>query len=538
MSKVVGIDLGTTFSAIAHINEYGQPEIIPNTDSDRITASVIMFDVEDGAAKIIVGKDAKNQAVALSDQIAEFIKRDMGKSKEECSKPFNGTDYSPEELSAMILAKIKKDAEVYLDTEITDAVITVPAYFHDAEREATRNAGKIAGLNVLQVFNEPTAAALAYGIDRLGTDQTVFVFDLGGGTFDVTVMKVSGSKIEMIETNGDHRLGGKDWDDRIITYVAEMHEIEHGENPLNDDNDLSPYQDLQTKAIAAKESLSKRDRARIVCGYNGKTTRVELTREKFEELTADLLEKCRVLCEKVLSDAKTTWTDIDTILLVGGSTRMPMIREMVKTVSDKEINPYEVNPDEAVAIGAAIQATLRQISEDSTAAVDIPDPVSDRFIGTNGAPKVTVIDGATHSLGIIVLNAKDERINDIMIPKMTPIPCEEAKRYVTRTDNQETALIRVIQGLEQDDQEDDDTKFDEYKLGECVLELPSGLPKGSPIEVSYKYNLDQTLEVTAKSVSNNGPTAVYDVFSVIQRQTLKKEEVAKAAKTLQGLEIE
>ena len=169
----------------------------------------------------------------------------------------------------MILAKIKKDAEAYLNTEITDAVITVPAYFKDAEREATRNAGKIAGLNVLQVFNEPTAAALAYGIDRLGTDQTVFVFDLGGGTFDVTVMKVSGSKIEMIATNGDPKLGGKDWDDRIITYVAEMHEIEHGENPLND-NDLPTYQDLQTKAIAAKESLSKRDRARIICGYNGK----------------------------------------------------------------------------------------------------------------------------------------------------------------------------------------------------------------------------------------------------------------------------
>ena len=315
MSKVVGIDLGTTFSAIAHINEYGQPEIIPNTDNERITPSVILFDEEEGPAKVIVGKDAKNQAVALPHQIAEFIKRDMGKSKDEYAKTFNGKDYSPEELSAIILAKIKKDAKTDLNTEITDAVITVPAYFKDAEREATRNAGKIAGLNVLQIINEPTAAALAYGIDQLGTDQTVFVFDLGGGTFDVTVMKVSGSKIEMIATNGDSRLGGKDWDDRIITYVAEMYEIEHGENPLNDD-DLSPYQDLQTKAIAAKESLSKRDRARIVCGYNGKTTQVELTREKFEELTADLLEKCQVLSDLVLSEANMTWTDIDTIDII------------------------------------------------------------------------------------------------------------------------------------------------------------------------------------------------------------------------------
>ena len=537
MSKVVGIDLGTTFSAIAHINEYGQPEIIPNTDSDRITASVILFDEEEGPAKVIVGKDAKNQAVALPNQIAEFIKRDMGKSKKECPKTFNGKNYSPEELSAMILAKIKKDAEAYLNTEITDAVITVPAYFHDAEREATRNAGKIAGLNVLQVFNEPTAAALAYGIDRLGTDQTVFVFDLGGGTFDVTVMKVSGSKIEMIETNGDHKLGGKDWDDRIITYVAEMHEIEHGENPLNDD-DLSPYQDLQTKAIAAKESLSKRDRARIVCGYNGKTTRVELTREKFDELTADLLEKCRTLCDVVLSEAEMTWTDIDTVLLVGGSTRMPMVREMVETISSKNINPHEVNPDETVAIGAAIQATLRQISEDSTAAADVPDPVIERFIGPDGAPKVTVIDGATHNLGIIVLNLQDERINDVMIPKMTPVPYENTNQYVTLKDDQRSVLIRVIQVLDQDQQEDEGIKFDEYKLGECVLELPPGLPKSSPIEVTYKYNLDQTLEVTAKSISGNEPSAIYDVFSVIARPTLDAEEVVEATKKLQELEVE
>ncbi len=537
MSKVVGIDLGTTFSAVAHINEYGQPEIIPNTDSDRITASVVMFDEEDGVTKVIVGKDAKNQAVALSEQIAEFIKRDMGKPKEECPQSFNGTDYSPEELSAMILAKIKKDAEAYLNTEITDAVITVPAYFHDAEREATRNAGKIAGLNVLQILNEPTAAALAYGIDRLGTDQTVFVFDLGGGTFDVTVMRVSGSKIEMIATNGDPKLGGKDWDDRIITYIAEMHEIEHGENPLND-NDLSLYQDLQTKAIAAKESLSRLDRARIVCGYNGKTTRVELAREKFEELTSDLLERCRVLCDIVLSEASMTWIGMDTILLVGGSTRMPMIREMVGTISGKKINPHEVNPDEAVAIGAAIQATLHQISEGSTAAENMPDPVIDRFIGPDGAPKVTVIDGATHNLGIIVLNSQREKINDVMIPKMTAVPCEIANQYGTVADNQKTALIRVMQGLDQDQQEDEETKFDAYKLGECVLELPPGLPKGSPIEVIYKYNLDQTLEVTAKSISSNGPTAIYDVFSVIQRQTLNAEQVTEAAKTLQELEVE
>ena len=537
MSKVVGIDLGTTFSAIAHVNEYGHPEIIPNTDSDRITPSVILFEEEEGVDKVIVGKDAKNQAIALPEQIVEFIKREMGKSKEDYPKTYNGNKYSPEELSAMILAKIKKDAEAYLKTDITDVVITVPAYFHDAEREATRNAGKIAGLNVLQILNEPTAAALAYGLDKLGSDQTVFVFDLGGGTFDVTIMKVSGTKIEMIATDGDHKLGGKEWDDAIMKYVAERYEIEHGENPLEDDDDRSPYQDLQKMAVAAKESLSKRDRARISCGYNGKTTRVELTRDKFEELTKDLLERCRTLCDLVLSDASRSWTDIDTILLVGGSTRMPMVREMVETISGKEINPHEVNPDETVAIGAAIQATIHQI-KDGSAEADVPDSVIDRFIGEDGKPKVTVIDGATHNLGIIVRNSQEENIHDILIQKMTPVPCTGSNQYGTIRDDQRGALIQVMQGLKQDQQEDENHKFENFKLGECRLELPPGLPKGSPIEVTYKYNLDQTLEVTAKSKNSNEPSAIWDVFSLINRPTLDKEEVEKATKRLEEFEVE
>ena len=215
-----------------------------------------------------------------------------------------------------------------------------------------------------------------------------------------------------------------------------------------------------------------------------------------------------------------------------------MIREMVEKISGKEINPYEVNPDEAVAIGAAIQATLRQISENSGAAADTLDPVMDRFIEPDGTPKVEVIDGATHNLGIIALNSQHEEANDVIIAKMTAVPCENTGQYGTVTDNQKTALIRVMQGLDQDQQEDEEVKFEDYKLGECVLELPPGLPKGSPIEVIYKYNLDQTLEVTAKSTSSNGPTAIYDVFSVIQRQTLNAEQVTEAAKTLQELEVE
>ncbi len=531
MGKVVGIDLGTTFSAIAHVDEYGQPEIIPNAESDRITPSVVMF--EDNL--VTIGKIAKQNARAVPEQIVEFAKREIGKSRETFFRTFNDKNYSPEELSALILTKLKQDAEAYLNTEVTDAVVTVPAYFRDAEREATRNAGKIAGLNILQILNEPTAAALAYGIDQLGTEQNVFVFDLGGGTFDVTIMKVSESTIQMLATNGDHRLGGKDWDDKIITYVAEMFEIEHGENPLQD---LHAYQDLQQDAIGAKESLSRREIARIVCGYNGKTTHVELTREKFEALTAELLERCRVLCDVVLSEGDMTWADIDTVLLVGGSTRMPMVQAMIANISGKAINPNEVNPDEAVALGAAIQGTLRQISEGDTATAEMSDAVIERFIGPDGTPKVTVTDGATHNLGLVVLNAARASIIHVMIPKMTAVPCEMTDQFGTVDDNQRSVLIEVVQSLEQDQRKDEIDLFDEYKLGECTLELPAGLPEGSPIQVTYKYNLDQVLEVTAKSLSNSGATAVYDVFSVIKRPTLDPEEVVKAQTDIQDLTVE
>ena len=531
MGKIVGVDLGTTFSAIAHVNDHGQPEIIPNAESDRITPSVILFEDD----LITVGKIAKQNTRAVPEQIVEFAKREMGKSKSTFFRTFKGKDYSPEELSALILRKLKQDAEAYLNTEITDAVITVPAYFHDAEREATRNAGKIAGFNVLQILNEPTAAALAYGIDQLGTDQNVFVFDLGGGTFDVTIMNISESTIQMLATNGDHKLGGKDWDDKIITYVAEMFEIEHGENPLQD---LHAYQDLQLSAVGAKESLSKRQKVSIVCGYNGKTTYVELTREKFKTLTDVLLEKCRTLCDVVLAEADMTWENIDTVVLVGGATRMLVVQEMITNISGKEINLHQVNPDEAVAIGAAIQGTLHQISEQPSATAEITDAVIERFIGPDGTPKVTVTDGATHNLGLVVLNPQREHIIDVMIPKMTTVPCEITKQFGTVDEGQRSVLIEVVQSLEQDQRKDEIELFEAYKLGECTLELPQDLPQGAPIQVTYEYNLDQVLEVTAKSLSTDKATAAYEVFSIIERPILNEEEVVQAQSDMRDLRVE
>ena len=484
-----------------------------------------------------LGKLRSRTPARFRRNIGEFVKREIGKSTDEFSREFNGKPYSAEELSALILQKLKQDAEASLDTEITDAVITVPAYFGDAEREATRNAGKIAGLNVLHVMNEPTAAALAYGIDIHGSDQNVFVFDLGGGTFDVTVMKVSGSKLEMIATNGDHRLGGKNWDDKIITHVAGTFESEHGENPLQD---LHAYQDIQQNAISAKESLSQRQKARIVCNYNGKSSLIELTREKFEELTDDLLQRCSGLCDVVLSEAQMTWSDIDIVLLVGGSTRMPMVQEMITQISGKEINPHEVNPDDAVALGAAIQGTLRQIEEvtsgasDTAVTEDIPDAVKDRFIGPSGDLTVTVTDGATHPLGLVLVRSAEDPTQYIyvMIPKMTPVPCDKKDTVYTLADNQSSVLIEVVEGLEQDQVEDEMIKFGDFKIGECTLELPPGMPQNTPVNVTYEYNLDQTLEVTAEGP--DGKT----VNVTIDRSILDAAEVAEATTHLQSLEVE
>src|SRR5205814_1345627 len=344
--KVVGIDLGTTFCAMAHIDPYGKPQIIPNTESERLTPSVILFD----GATVIVGTLAKNNAVAEAERIVDFVKREMGKPKEQFQREFGGKVYSAEELSALILRKLKSDAEKYLKEPVTDAVITVPAYFNDAERTATITAGQLAGLNVLQIINEPTAAALSYGLDKLDEDQTVFVFDLGGGTFDVTIMRIEKQKLHIIATNGDHRLGGKDWDDVIVNYVAEEFDRQHSENPLLD---LQSYQDLQTRAVAGKLQLSRRKHTAIVHNHHGKSVKLDLSRADFEKRTRHLVEKCKTICEMVMQEANVKWDKIDKTLLVGRMTRMPMVREMIAQLSPAPL-VSDVNPDEAVAIGAAI----------------------------------------------------------------------------------------------------------------------------------------------------------------------------------------
>jgi len=402
----IGIDLGTTYSAVAYVDEHGDARIIPNSQSERITPSVVLFMDEEN--QVVVGKTAKDEIVLHPDRVVDFVKREMGKNKDvvrtedNYGKPtpydFWGRRLSPEDISAFILKKLKQDAENALGFPITDAVITVPAYFNDSERQATKDAGIMAGLNVKHVMNEPTAAAMAYGVMKAEKPQTVFVYDLGGGTFDVTILKIElagkSKEIKMIQTNGDHRLGGKDWDDRIINYVAEQFQMEHGLDPLED---IDAKAELRERAENAKKALSTKPVTSIMCSAHGKKSKIELTREKFEELTSDLMDRCNSLCQLVLQEAAFNWNNIDTIILAGGSTRMPMVQEMLKRMSGKTLQTDLVNPDECVALGAAIQGSILALA-DTLATGEQPSKEVMAKLGSVKAQDVT-----SHRLGLVVL---------------------------------------------------------------------------------------------------------------------------------------
>ncbi len=515
--KAVGIDLGTTFSAVAHIDAYGKPQIIPNSESERITPSVVLFD----GSNAIVGTIAKNNTVAEPEKIVDFVKREIGKSKEQFHREFNNINYSAEELSALILKKLKSDAEKYLKVPVTDAVITVPAYFNDSERTATITAGRLAGLNVLQIINEPTAAALAYGLDKLDEDQTVFVFDLGGGTFDVTLMRITGHRLEMVATNGDHRLGGKDWDDIIVNHVAEEFDRAHGENPLLD---LQSYQDLQSRALAAKIQLSSRDRTTLVHSHNGKSVKIEMTREEFEKMTRHLVEKCKAICEIVMREAKMEWSEVDKILLVGGMTRMPMVREMIAQLTSVPL-AEDVNPDEAVAVGAAIQAVLSLLNEEEeTGEKMLPSETRQQFSSREGG-LIQVRNITSHTLGVVLWDeAHLEEYVFPMIKKMTAMPAVAKNSFGTATANMQRAIVRIVEGESSLPQEC-------TPLGICDVELPPFLPKGSPVELTYEYNANQVLEVAVEACGNCATVS-------IERKTgLSEAELDRATAALGQLSV-
>ncbi len=464
----VGIDLGTTFSTVAHLNAQGQPEVLPNIEGERITPSVILFEGDD----VVVGNYAEQASTLYPEQVIKFVKRHMG--DDGFKRTWKGRDYSATELSHFILAKLKHDVELRLGHPVERAVITVPAYFNDKQRRATLKAGQLAGFDVLALLNEPTAAAFAYGLDHMGESSRVLVFDLGGGTFDVTLVDLGHQEINVIATRGDHQLGGKDWDDIIIAYVARTFQQTHGVDPLSDPTSA---QELRGKCSAAKLSLSRRPRRNIFHEFDGKVLQTTLTRDEFEVLSAPLVQRCHDLTMEVLQDAGVDLGSVDKVLLAGGSTRMPMIRKMLKAAFDKEPST-DINPDEAIAMGAAIVASLENAAR-----------------GGESAPvELRTQDVTSHSLGLLTLSDAD-LINHKLIPRNSRIPTEQSfDQLVTTHEGQTEIDVWMVQG-------------ESANPEECVIlghfsfyDLPPRPAGETRLEITYRYNANAIVEVEARDV--------------------------------------
>jgi molecular chaperone DnaK (HSP70) len=550
--RVYGIDLGTTYTCLAHVDEVsGKPVVTPNAEGDLTTPSVVLF--ENGESRV-VGKEAKNTAVLDADHVIEMIKREMGKP--DWRREFFGQEFSPEEISSYILRKVADDAARNDGTQPEQVVITCPAYFDTAQREATAIAGKIAGLDVLEIINEPTAAAITYGVQDK-EDQTLLVYDLGGGTFDITVIEIKGGAIRVIATGGNDQLGGRDWDEEVVKHCAAEWAKQHSGD--SDDVLTSPesLQDLWGRAESGKKSLSNRSEVRIVVSHEGKNAAVTLTREEFERLTEPLLENTLTFTREVIETARELGhPTIDRLLLVGGSTKMPQVKTRLQAEFGFEIEDFE--PDYAVAKGAAIYGQKLAVAErirheiaqqtdvkpdevDITAtAEDVRDKAEAAVAETMGLrlsavkkfTKMKITNVASHSFGIIAQDKDDTEVIANLIMAQQALPADVTDTFFTLDDNAELVELKIVENTSGDRVVRDLDMGEE--VGKALLEMRKGLPAGAPIKVTFQLNNQGRLLITGQDMAEGGKavTATIDTDRV-----LPVEEIEEAIQRSRGIRI-
>ncbi len=520
---VIGIDLGTTYTAMAYCDEVGA-KIIENDEGQRTTPTVVFFE---DSGNVMVGREAKNSLVIEPMNGVELAKREianLSSAREKRVWEIYDKKYTPEDISSLILKKLKKDASQRLGTEVVDAVITVPAYFDLAAREATRNSGILAGFNVLALLNEPEAAAIAFTHGKARKPETIFVYDLGGGTFDVSILKFDGERCEVLATDGDHQLGGADFDRQILDYITNA----ASENGTDVKCEIEELQRLKDSVEITKMALSSAQKKRII--VDKKT--YELTREKYQELIEEKLSETEATMNKALEAAKEKgvngWEDIDRVLLVGGSSKIPAVRSLVARITGKEPD-VSLNPDEAISLGAAIYGSIykeieRRVEKEQEEENFTPEEAEEK--------KILYLDGkvssvCSHSIGIMAITEKGVRKNAMIIRKNTKIPCEGEHLFGTKDAHQETACIRIMLGESEDPEEC-------REAGKVTLRLKGDLPKESPIRVKLQYDLEGRLKVYSEAIKDGSKIET----TLDLKEQLSAEEIASQKEELDKIEVQ